>query len=231
MSEGFLIILVELVLVLLIGGGFLLFKAHKKREGTRNQVAGLFKKFANETPNRKEKLSFLLKDFGFSDDQVEESVSRLVGAEKICITAFASAQLTQAQDDIAFFSDVVYDLSAVHMDIMSMVKENVAAVASAPLDSVALPEVPPASGPAVIPEPEEDYKAEGGLSLSQDDDDIEVSLDLDDLEELDKPEELDEISDLSSSDGEVLPKEDRDKDKDIPTADVLVDDEEGSASS
>jgi hypothetical protein len=117
------------------------------------------------------------------------------------------------------------------MDIMSMVKENVAAVASAPLDSVALPEVPPASGPAVIPEPEEDYKAEGGLSLSQDDDDIEVSLDLDDLEELDKPEELDEISDLSSSDGEVLPKEDRDKDKDIPTADVLVDDEEGSASS
>ena len=175
MNEAFQIILIELVFVLLIGGGFLMFRAHKKKEALRNQIKALFKKFSKEAPSRKEEFSSFLKELRLTESQSAERAERLVEAEKNCIKAFASAQLTQAKDDVAFFNDVVYELSAVYTEVMTMARDESKEVVS-----------PVVSDLETFPELLQGDEADGELG---EDDDIEVSLDLDDLDNLTKLEE------------------------------------------
>jgi len=171
MSESLLIILIELVLVLMVGSGFLLFKAHQKKEAMRIQLKALLRKVENEALDRKEKLADTFKELGIADNHASQSAERLVDAEVSCVKKFAVAQLNRSSDDIAFFSDAVYDLSTVHMDVSMLNAES--------MSSVPIPVAP-------VVEPEQQIEPE--IEVGKLDDDIEVSLDLDELEELADPE-------------------------------------------
>ena len=177
MNESLLIILIEFVLVLTAGGGFLLFKAHGKKRAMGVQLKALLRKADNEALNRKEKLTSSFKALGVSDSQAELSAEQLVNAEVSCVKKFAVAQLNKGSDDIAFFSDAIYDLSAVHMDVSML---NAESMSSAPIPVV----------PVVEPEQQIEPGVDEELEIGQLDDDIEVSLDLDELEEPADPENL-----------------------------------------
>ena len=189
MSESFLIILIELVLVLTAGGGYLLFKAHGKKRAMGVQLKALLRKADNEALNRKEKLTNSFKALGVADSQAELSAEQLVNAEVSCVRKFAVAQLNKAADDVAFFSDAVYDLSAMHMDVSML---NAESMASMPIPIA----------PVVEPEQHIESEIDEEHEAAQFDDDIEVSLDLDKLEESSDPENL-----AVESDGTVEPVE------------------------
>ena len=141
------------------------------------QLKALLKKADNEALNRKEKLASSFKALGVADSQAELSAEQLVNAEVSCVKKFAVAQLNKGSDDIAFFSDAIYDLSAVHMDVSML---NAESMSSAPIPVA----------PVVEPEQQIESGVDEELQIGQLDDDIEVSLDLDELEEPADPENL-----------------------------------------
>ncbi|MEO1889125.1 MAG: hypothetical protein ABGX33_04335 [Cycloclasticus sp.] len=171
MSVGLLIILCELVVLLIAGGVFLFIKAQKSKEAKRSQLSGLLRKVANEAPDRVEKLAGTFKSLGVPEMQAEQSASQLVDAESACVKKFVNIELAQVEEDVAFFHEAIYELSAVHMGVSMLNAE------SLPKSQA------PAEAPATVSE-EPSVEIDEDESSVLGDDDIEVSLDMDDIDEM-----------------------------------------------
>lgn len=183
MTQGLLIILIESVIILLGAGIFFALKTHKKRALTRNKLSSLLKKLSGNQLERKEKLTDIYKGIGVDASQAEKSAQALVEAEIDCVKRFVEIQMNPSGDDIAFFTEAVYELSDEHMRISMLHTEN---------------EIPTAS-PVVSNTSEVDEIAFSDEAESEatgvDDDDIEVSLDIDEPDELAEPKDLSVVSD------------------------------------
>ena len=108
------IILVEILLVLVAGVGFLFFRAQKKKSAMRSQLATLLKKVTAGEPERKTMLIAQFKALRVNEGSAEERADQLLVAEKACIRHFISCQLMQQEKDIASFHEAIYGLSAVY---------------------------------------------------------------------------------------------------------------------
>lgn len=187
------IILIEILLVLVTGIGFLFFKAQKKKAAMRSQLATLLKKVTAAEPERKAMLITQFKALGAEEEQAEERAAQLLDSEKVCLRNFISFQLTQKENDISSFHDGLYGLSVVYFAVNAQagVAEAVqeSAAQEEPETTIEEKEIEADNSAAddVVEMPpkidEEVASDEPEAGEETEKDEIDVSLDIDDIDE------------------------------------------------
>ena len=136
MSMSVAIILIEVLLLLVAGIVFFIFKAHKKKQAETSLLSSLLRKLDNEAVDRKAKFIDTFKMYGVEDDLATSNASQLIDAEKACIQKFVSIQLKSLEDDISFFNETVYEITSAYMKVEMLNRETTSPVSVAAVSEV-----------------------------------------------------------------------------------------------
>jgi len=115
MNTSVLIILSEVLLVLLVGIGFVFFMAQKKKKVRREALSSLLHKMEEGQDDRKKALYQKVIAIGVSEDKASEYVAQILDGEKACVKNFVKTQLGNDLDDISFFHESVGELSDIYL--------------------------------------------------------------------------------------------------------------------